>query len=233
MARPYRLDKLRVLAVNDFEQRNKRVRFLHVTLGLRHDDDLLFKSLLRHDFERDAVGDTAIQELHAIDFYDVAHQRERCRRTDPVHAFGRVEVAGQQVGRLARFQVRCRRIELGLGRILAELLEIERVYNVGNLPIAVIDLKEFAGADEVSPAHVALARRMDDIDTPVSFALFRKVAAKVRRARGCPRVAAELEPVIVHHVEHARKVGATHSAAFKHEGRILVHRHFAFSISHW
>ena len=233
MARPYRLNIFRVFAVDKLVQREERVRFLYVARGPRHDDDLLCKSLLRHDFERDAVGNVAVQELHAVELHDMAQQCRRRRCANFFHVFVLVEIAGQQVGGFPRFQVRSGSVEIGLRRILAELLEIERIDLARDFIVAVLHLEKIAGTDEVPETHVALVRRMDGIETLVPFALFRKIVAKVRRTGRSPCITAELEAVILHHVEHARQVGTAHSAAFKHQRRVPVHRHQAFSMSHW
>ena len=67
-----RFDEFRVMTEGQFHQRESLVDLFAVTERTCEDYDRAFKTAFEHGFERDAVGNAAVQELSPVNFDNLA-----------------------------------------------------------------------------------------------------------------------------------------------------------------
>ena len=72
MARGDRFDEFRVMAERKLDERESLVDLFAVTERTCEDYDRAFKTAFEHGFERDTVGNAAVQELSPVNFDNLA-----------------------------------------------------------------------------------------------------------------------------------------------------------------
>ena len=151
-----RLNKLRVLAIDQSNQWHQAIRLFHIITRLGQDDHITVVPLRLHECKRNRIGNTAVHVLATINFHNPCSKRHRSRSLHPGQ-FLVVSINELREKGLAGFHVRNAHVKFH--RVRLKRLEIERIQFLRNRLITEFGIVNIASLDPRTEATKTLVPR--------------------------------------------------------------------------
>jgi len=195
--------------------------FLAIAIDLGQDNEAFWKAHLTQGFDWNAVGHTAIEELSAVDFDDLRHNRQGGTGTQDIHAIA-PHALGAPVVRFACLDIAARDKELACRGFEGVVIEWHQA--LGEIFVAKGAANKVAGQKqtfETKKARIAAEGKVVSNAAPKLIRQKRYAMNGTRRHADDP---IEGNLALAQYVKHAGRINTAGGAAFQYKSSLFSFR---------